>query len=64
MTKPEARKILHNFVISKKYAGVDRASCQDFFDHCLGIEEDYEREAYSLVPDEYQHVISVVYDKW
>lgn len=64
MTKPEARKILRDFATAQKYAGMDRASCLDFFDHCFGIEEAHEREAYSLVGEEYLHVIAVVYDDW
>lgn len=36
----------------------------DIFDMCLGIEEEYEREAYTLVPEAYSHVVEIVYSSW
>lgn len=66
MTKQQAREILYDFVEHAKCANhMPKQDASDIFDMCLGIEEEYEREAYDLVGQEvYPHIIEVVYSDW
>ena len=64
MTKAQAREFLYDFVCSVQRRGVPKRDALDIFDLCFGMEEEYEREAYALVPEAYPHIVEVVYSDW